>query len=93
VAIFLGALIVAAIYTASPNAPSRASFTFFSFPLVTAFAWIPLGFASFILAIIALARREPGKGWAIALVVVTALTLPTLWTFWPYLVTGLPLGS
>jgi hypothetical protein len=55
--------------------------------------WIPLGFASFILAIIALARRERGKGWAIALVVVTALTLPCLWTFWPYVVTGLPLGS
>jgi hypothetical protein len=45
------------------------------------------------LAIIALANREPGKGWAIALVVVTALTLPCLWVFWPYVVTGLPLGS
>ena len=77
VAIFLGSVIAAAIYSANAKAPADeyAGFSLIAFPYVAAIAWIPLGFASLILVIIALVRREQGRGWAIALLALNAVSL------------------
>jgi uncharacterized membrane protein YraQ (UPF0718 family) len=76
--IFLGSVIAAVITTANAKAPANeyAGFSLIAFPYVAAIAWMPLGIASLILVIIALARRERGRGWAIALLALNAISLP-----------------
>jgi hypothetical protein len=77
VVIFLGSVIAAVVTTANTRAPGDeyAGFSLIAFPYVAAIAWIPLGFASLILVIIALVRREHGRGWAIALLALNAVSL------------------
>jgi hypothetical protein len=79
VVVFFGAIVLAAIYIAGAKGTDEyASWTLIGYPYAAAVVWIPLGLASLVLAIIALARRERGRRWAIALVAVNALALPCI---------------
>jgi hypothetical protein len=90
VAVFLGSIIVALIYIANAKATDEyAGWTILTYPLVAAVVWIPLGFASLVIVIIALARRERGRPWAIALLVVNVVSLPFVWECGRILVGGL----
>jgi ABC-type tungstate transport system substrate-binding protein len=54
----------------------------FGYPYAASVIWIPLGIASLILVIIALARRERARRWAIALLVANVLSLPLVLVLW-----------
>ena len=85
-AVFLGALILAVVYSANTSATENdlAGLSLVLYPAIASVLWGPLGIASLVLAIAALARREPGRGWAIALVAVNTVPVLGVLAYWVF---------